>query len=349
MAAQKVAFAGVAAGVMSLVLTGCGGNDDTTTTTTTTTIATTTTTTTTMAPEQESTIAELAVATDDLSTLVTALSAADLVDIFNGTDEYTVFAPTNEGFAALDEKVFECLQAPVGIPTLAKVLEYHVVAGKALSTGLTDGEELKTLDGDEMLTVKLDGKSVMINKATVETPDVEASNGVVHIIDQVMIPSDFKAPNCGTGNIAETAEAVDDLSTLVTALSLADLVDTVSGTDVFTVFAPTNEAFAALKDVGTCLLKPENKAALTEVLKYHVVSGYVLSTDITEGLEADTVDTPEKLTFSTTGGVKINGKATVTAADNYCTNGVVHIINQVLVPANLKTTCLPASSTDILV
>merc|ERR1719469_435255 len=153
------------------------------------------------------------------------------------------------------------------------------------------------------------------------------------------------APNCGTGNIAETASGVDDLSTLVTALGLADLVDTVSGTDVLTVFAPTNEAFAALKDVGTCLLKPENKAALTEVLKYHVVSEYVLSTDITDGLEVDTVDAPEKLTFSTTGGVKINGKATVTIPDNYCTNGVVHIIDQVLVPANLKTTCIPAAPT----
>merc|ERR1711957_645299 len=101
----------------------------------------------------------------------------------------------------------------------------------------------------------------------------------------------------------------------------------------------------ALGDIVTCLLLPENKEALTEILTYHVVSGYVLSTDITDGLEADTVDTPEKLTFSTTGGVKINGDATVTAADNYCTNGVVHIINQVLVPANLKTDCIPASKT----
>jgi len=337
MAAQKVVYAGVAAGVMSLVLTGCGGNDDTTTTTT-------------MAPAKESTIAEVAVATDELSTLVTALTAAELVDTFSGTAEYTVFAPTNEAFAALDDTVFKCLQMPAGLPTLTKVLEYHAVKGETMSSALKDGQELATLDDPEILTVKIDGKTVMINTATVEAPDNEASNGVVHIIDQVLIPSDYVEPNCGTtGNIAETAEGVDDLSTLVAALKAADLVDTFTGTDLYTVFAPTNEAFTALGDVVTCLLLPENKEALTEILTYHVVSGYVLSTDITDGLEADTVDTPEKLTFSTTGGVKINGDATVTAADNYCTNGVVHIIDKVLVPPNLKTTCISASSTDVVV
>jgi len=336
MAAQKIVYAGVAAGVMSLVLTGCGGNDDTTTTTT-------------MAPEQESTIADLAVATDDLSTLVVALGAAELVDTFNGTAEFTVFAPTNKAFAAIDETVFACLQMPAGIPTLTKVLENHVVEGKAMSSDLKPGQELTTLDVPEMLTVKIDGKTVMINKATVETPDVEASNGVVHIIDQVLIPSNFVAPNCGSANIAETASGVDDLSTLVAALKAADLVDTFTGTDLYTVFAPTNEAFTALGDIVTCLLLPENKEALTAILTYHVVSGYVLSTDITDGLEADTVDAPEKLTFSTTKGVMINGDVTVTKPDNYCTNGVVHIIDKVLVPPNLKTSCIPASSTDVVV
>jgi len=336
MAAQKVVYAGVAAGVMSLVLTGCGGNDDTTTTTT-------------MAPAKESTIAEVAVATDELSTLVTALTAAELVDTLDGTTEYTVFAPTNDAFAELDKKVFECLQMPAGIPTLTEVLKNHVVEGKTTSSDLKPDQKLKTLDVPEMLTVKIDGKTVMINDATVDTPDVPASNGVVHIIDKVLIPTNFVAPNCGSGNIAETASGNEDLSTLVTALKAADLVDTFTGTDLYTVFAPTNEAFTALGDIVTCLLLPENKEALTSILTYHVVKGYDLSTDITDGLEVDTLDDTEKLTFSTTKGVMINGEATVTIPDVYCTNGVVHVIDKVLVPPNLKTTCIPASSTDVVV
>ena len=142
------------------------------------------------------TIVDLAVATPDLSTLVTALKAGGLVGTLSGTGPFTVFAPKNEAFAALPVGVVASLLKPENKAKLDDVLTYHVVAGTVRAEDLKDGEKLKTLEGKE-LTVRLSGKDVLINSAKVTTADVNASNGVVHIIDEVLLPVGGPTPPPG--------------------------------------------------------------------------------------------------------------------------------------------------------
>ncbi len=132
-------------------------------------------------------------------------------------------------------------------------------------------------------------------------------------------------------SIVELAQGTENLATLVKALQAAELVEALSGEGPFTVFAPTNEAFAALGTTLDDLLKPENKEKLAGILKYHVVSGKVMSTDLTDGQKAATLQGAE-VTISTTDGVKLDGKASVTTADVAASNGVVHIIDAVILP-----------------
>jgi uncharacterized surface protein with fasciclin (FAS1) repeats len=132
-------------------------------------------------------------------------------------------------------------------------------------------------------------------------------------------------------NIVDTAVSAGNFNTLVAAVKAADLVETLTGTGPFTVFAPTDEAFAALP-AGTVddLLKPENKAKLAEILTYHVVSGKVMSTDLSDGMTPTTVN-GKPVTIHTKGGVKVN-EATVSTADIDTDNGVIHVIDAVLLP-----------------
>jgi uncharacterized surface protein with fasciclin (FAS1) repeats len=136
----------------------------------------------------EQNIVELAQATPDLSTLVTAVVAADLAETLSGDGPFTAFAPTNEAFEALPAGTLDDLLKPENKDQLTDVLTYHVVAGDVMSSDLTDGQEITTLQGDT-LTVKITDGVVTINGATVTTADVDASNGVVHVIDQVLLPS----------------------------------------------------------------------------------------------------------------------------------------------------------------
>lgn len=308
----------IGSGALALFLAGCGDSGD----------------------DVTQNIGEIASGTKELSTLVAALNATGLVGAVSDTKDITVFAPTNDAFAALPKKVFNCLLEPVGLPTLSDVLKYHVVTTKAMAADLKNKETLTTLDVNQTLTVMLDGKTVTIDagsdSANVTTADIKATNGVVHEVNAVLLPKDFVAPQCGSGTIADTAVSNTDLTTLVAALGAAGLVDTFNGTDVFTVFAPTDEAFAAVDpDLLACLLLPANVDALTQVLTYHVVAGYDLSSAITDGLKVPTLE-KEDLTFNTAKGVVIEttsgGKATVTIPDVYANNGVVHVINAVMIP-----------------
>jgi uncharacterized surface protein with fasciclin (FAS1) repeats len=316
--APTAAVIGLAA-PLTLFLAGCNSGDD--------------------APNE--TIAQIAVGTKDLSTLVAALTATDLVSVLNGTDKYTVFAPTNAAFDQLPKEVFDCLLEPVGLPVLSDVLKYHVVADEAEASDLKNDESLKTLDGDNTLTVSIAGSNVTIeggsSKAGVVQADIMATNGVVHEVNAVLLPKDFAAPECGTGTITATAAGNADLKTLVAALGAANLTDTFDGSTVYTVFAPTNAAFTALGDTVDCLLKPENVDALTTVLTYHVVAGYDLSSAIKNGLKLTTLE-KEDITFFTAGGnvtiepTSKSANATVITPDVYANNGVVHVIDAVLLP-----------------
>ena len=296
------------------------------------------------------TIVELAVATPELSTLVAALKAADLVDTLSGPGPFTVFAPTNAAFAALPAGVLTNLLKPENKAQLVQLLTYHVLPG-AVAT-LSNQQMIKTLEGQDVEArifwqVGNPVPDIFINRAKVEA-EITASNGVVYIVDAVLTPpggfTPLPAPSKSivelavAKSIVELAVATPELSTLVAALKAADLVDTLSGAGPFTVFAPTNAAFAALPaGVLTNLLKPENKAQLVKLLTYHVLAGAVAAKDLSNNEKIKTLEGQDV-------EVRLNGTdimidnaevdAVVTAS-----NGIVYIIDAVLdFPTECKNT-----------
>ena len=273
---------------------------------------------------QDKNLVELAVGTDQLSTLVAAVKAGDLVETLSGEGPFTVFAPTNDAFAALPAGTLETLLKPENKDQLIAILKYHVVPGNIMSTDLSNGQTAATAQGESIAVDLTDG--VKISGATVISADIKAKNGVVHVIDKVILP-----PSMQPKNIVELAVGSESLSTLVAAVKAGGLVETLSGEGPFTVFAPTNEAFAALP-AGTLesLLKPENKDQLISILTYHVVSGKVMSSDLSDGQKASTVQGAD-IIIDLKDGVKIND-ANVVGADVKASNGVVHIIDKVILP-----------------
>jgi transforming growth factor-beta-induced protein len=191
---------------------------------------------------------------------------------------------------------------------------------------------------DETITAALVDESVVINgESTVVTPDVTADNGIVHVVDTVLLPSWL------TNSIVDRAVSTEDLSSLVDLVTAAGLVETLAGPGPFTVFAPTNdavaEAVAVLSEaLGTTDIPPE---LLTGVLTYHVVPGIYSAGAITEGLTLPTVQ-GEELTFSLEGGASVNGNS-ISATDILANNGIVHIIDGVLLPPSIAAT-LPTTA-----
>jgi len=249
-----------------------------------------------------------------------------------------VFAPTNDAFNALPAGVLDNLLKPENKAQLVDILTYHVVAGNVQSGNLTNGELVPTVEGKNV-SVNIEAVGgVYLNigtqSANVIQADVEASNGVVHLINAVLLPP--SPPS--TDNIVQLAQSVSDLSTLVTAVVAAGLASTLSGPGPFTVLAPTNEAFAALPaGVLDNLLKPENKAQLVAVLTYHVISGDVYSYEINDGTAAPSLDNGAKLSFNAKyGAITINGASKVLLANVGASNGVVHLINAVLLPPSVQ-------------
>jgi len=294
------------------------------------------------APVAQPNIIQLAEATPDLSTLVKAVSAGGLVTALEGPGPFTVFAPTNEAFAALPAGVLDHLLQPENIKELQDVLEYHVVAGaRVYAAMLKNREQIKMLNGQETMAFLAHGE-VYINYAKVITANVNGSNGVVHIVDHVLVPrevmsrimtSKAEVNAAPTQNIVQLAQSTPDLSTLVTAVVAGGLASTLSGPGPFTVFAPTNEAFAALPaGVLQHLLQPENKGELDEILLYHVIAGVAAkSSDLKDREEIKTAEGASVTVYLPINSVYID-YAEVTAANILATNGVVHIIDSVLVP-----------------
>ena len=164
----------------------CGSDDEESTSSSTTTEMTDTGTTDAMTSQD---IDALAQGNKDLSTLVEAVTAADLVETLQGAGPYTVFAPTNEAFAALPPAELQRLLKPANKDELANILTYHVVSGDVMSSDLKDGQMVETVQGEKLKVTIADDGTVKVGGATVVTPDVEASNGTVHVIDTVLVPS----------------------------------------------------------------------------------------------------------------------------------------------------------------
>lgn len=269
-------------------------------------------------------IVDTAVGAGSFKTLVAAVKAAGLVETLKGKGPFTVFAPTDDAFKNLPEGTVEALLMPENLKKLQSILTYHVVPGSVLAADVVKLSSAKTAQGEEVAIKVVDG-SVMIDGAKVVKTDIQCSNGVIHVIDAVILPPE-------KADIVDTAVSAGSFNTLVAAVKAAGLVETLKGEGPFTVFAPTDEAFAkipaeTLKD----LLKPENKQKLAAILTYHVVAGKVTADDVVKLSKAATVNGQNVKIKVVDGKVMIDG-ATVVKADIDCKNGVVHVIDSVIMP-----------------
>ena len=270
------------------------------------------------------------VATDNgLTSLVSSVQSAGLTATLQSTGPFTVFAPTNAAFSALTA-------APAD---LKNTLLYHVLSNtKAMASGIPTtltGLLSSNAAGDSLYVRKI-GSNVFINGVKVDIADVNATNGVAHVIGTVLIPP--------SGNIVQTAIAAkfDSLAKAVTLASTGvgseDLLTALSNTKGLTVFAPTNQAFTnLLTALGVSSIDQIPKATLIAVLKYHVIAARVFSSDLTDGAKPATLQ-GGTLTVSLTSGAKVTGNgnsgnaSNITAANIMAKNGVIHVIDRVLIP-----------------
>ncbi len=270
-------------------------------------------------------IVETASSAKVFGTLIAAVKAADLVEVLKSDGPFTVFAPTDDAFKKLPEGTIAKLLKPENKAMLVSILKYHVVSGKVVAADVVKLNSAKTVEGGSV-TIKIKDGSVFLNgNSKVVQTDIAASNGVIHVIDTVLMPPAKK-------NIVETAVSTNMFNTLVAAVKAAGLADTLMGDGPFTVLAPTDDAFKKLP-AGTIesLLKPENKDMLVKILTYHVISGEVRSDQVAAMHKAKTLQ-GQKVKIKTKGStVMING-AKVIKADVEASNGVIHVIDTVLMP-----------------
>ena len=273
--------------------------------------------------QKDKDIVDTAVAAGSFKTLAAALAAADLVETLKGAGPFTVFAPTDEAFAKLPAGTVEMLLKPENKEKLRAVLTYHVAPGRLPASEVVKLSGAATVNG-QRVDIKAAGGSVMLDQAKVLKTDIAASNGIIHVIDSVIMPEMRDA--------VEVASAAGSFSTLLTAAKAAGLVEALRQGPI-TIFAPTDEAFAKLP-AGTVedLLKPENKGKLASILKYHVVQGRVDSEKAASAGKAATLEGSSVSIRKGSGGLMID-KARVVTADVDASNGVIHIVDTVLMPS----------------
>jgi transforming growth factor-beta-induced protein len=263
-------------------------------------------------------IVQTALAAGQFNTLASLLTKAGLVDTLATGGPFTVFAPTDAAFAKLPKATLAALAKHPA--QLRSVLLYHVVPGAVPAADVVKLSSAKTLGGSSVL-IKVNKGTVFVNQAKVTTPDVMASNGVIHVVNKVLIPPK---------NIVATAKAAGKFTTLTALLKKSGLAGTLAKKGPFTVFAPTDAAFARVPK-ATLNALAKNKAKLRAVLRFHVVKGQVPAAQAMKLRSTKTLE-GKSLKIRVKGGKVIVGGATVTKADVLASNGVIHVINKVLVP-----------------
>ncbi len=311
------------------------------------------------AQDEPQSIAAIAAGNPDFSTLVAAASAAGLVDALDQTGPYTVFAPTNDAFAAaiaaLGTTPEELL---ANTDLLTQVLLYHVVPGTFMAEDVAEGlamaaeMEMEGLEiasaNGQAVTISTDGTNIMIDGANIVATDIVASNGVIHVIDAVILPelateeagmeaTEEPAMEAPAGSIPEIAAAAGTFTTLLAAAEAAGLVDALTNGGPYTVFAPSDEAFAAtLTELGlTAEAVLADTELLTAILTYHVVSFPFYAEDVV-GLDGAYIGTllpgyAVAISVDESGNVFVDD-AQIVAVDIAATNGVIHVIDSVLIP-----------------
>ena len=272
-------------------------------------------------------IVEVAVSDARFSILVEAVSKANLVSALQGDGPFTVFAPTNDAFNALFAQLGVSGIADLDAATLTPILLNHVVAGNIKSSDISTGY-VSTLNATDPAQAGVQiyvekGSDVKIDGSKVIIADVMASNGVIHAIDKVILPA----------NVVNHAINNPNFSILVQAVVKAGLVEALSGTGPFTVFAPTNAAFNALfSALGVSGIDALTAEQLSPILLYHVVPGNVRSNQVSSGTVPTLKDGSNLNVTVSNMGVNINGSVNVIATDVQGANGVIHVIDAVLVP-----------------
>ena len=277
-------------------------------------------------PPAETTVVDIIVESELHTILEAAVIAADLATTLSGEGPFTVFAPTDAAFEALMAAFGVTAEELLEYPELTNVLLYHVVAGQALASDLSDGQQITTLlDADVVVSITADG--VFINQAQVIVADVTAGNGVVHVIDAVLLP-----PTPPSNTVVDIIVNSDDHTLLEAAVIEAGLVEALSGEGPFTVFAPNDAAVVALTEaLGITAEELLALPNLGEILQYHVVGASAFAADLSDGQMITTLLGEDVTVSITAEGVMINN-AMVIVADIAADNGVVHVIDAVLLP-----------------
>lgn len=279
-------------------------------------------------PPAEENIVQVAQGASQFSTLVAAVQRAGLVDALTGPGPFTVFAPTNQAFT--DAGITDVSAVPVD--QLRDILLYHVVAGRVMSNQVTSGAVPTLLEG-ESLNFAVSGGTITINDGVgVTTPDIAASNGVIHAINSVLLPPTEDEEE--TNTIADIVIGNENFSTLLAAVLEAGLADALASAEgEFTVFAPTDAAFARfMEDNGLtaeALLASEN---LADILSYHVVEGSVPSSAVAAGSVSSLGGSPFFVSVDPDGDIWLNGSAQVETTDIMADNGIIHVIDYVITP-----------------
>ena len=305
---RRTVLLAAALGASTTLLQACGGSDD----------------------EHQPNIVELAQSNPDLSILAEAVVAAGLAPTLS-TGTITVFAPTNAAFAALLSELGVTKAALLANqPLLTAVLTYHVLGSKVARADVPLGKAITPVSGGFFKIESANGLKITDGRnrvSTITATDIQASNGVVHLVDRVLLPADK--------DIVATASALPDFSILVEAVVAAGLVNTLQGAGPFTVLAPTNAAFAALlTELGVSkagLLA--DTALLTKVLTYHVVPARVLKAELPVNTAIATV---QGQSFTVNASLVITDQTLRTsglaATDVFTSNGVIHVVDRVLLP-----------------
>jgi uncharacterized surface protein with fasciclin (FAS1) repeats len=268
-------------------------------------------------------IVDIAVGAGRFDTLVAAVTAAGLDGALKGPGPFTVFAPTDDAFAQLPPATLQFLLDPANVDTLTDILTYHVVPGGLLAGDVLSKSALDTLNG-QRLDVSLQNGLPFVDGAQIVVTDIQASNGVIHVIDSVMTPSFTHIPR--------TADQAGTFTTLLAAVKAAGLANALQDGGPFTVLAPTDAAFAALpQGLLQELLKPENKQRLVSILTYHVIPDRVFSDQAAAAGQATSLS-GKQLDFMSMGGKLFVEGAEIIAPDIDASNGVIHVIDSVLLP-----------------
>lgn len=284
-------------------------------------------------------IVNTAVAAGTFNTLAAALQATGLDSVLaDDSRNFTVFAPTDDAFAELGQDTINALLNDT--ETLSDILLYHVVPDTVVNaaTALSlDGQSVTAANGDDF-ALNVDNGDLFVNMSKVTATDIGASNGIIHVIDKVLLPpADMPTEEQPASNIVDTAVAAGSFSTLVAALQATGLDATLAGEGPFTVFAPTDEAFKKLGQdtINNLLADPDT---LSNILLYHVIAGQAVNAATAISLDGSSVAMANNDSVQVTlsdGNLFINDSQ-VTSTDIMTSNGIIHVIDTVLLPPAMQ-------------